>query len=104
MAYRKEFDLELAHQLQAQGLTCKQIGQQMGHTFTTIKMHLDPFYAAMRKQRTNELRRMARYKEGNTTTTYRVTPADLEQLFQEVPRDTRSRTARLCGDPVSYTI
>lgn len=102
MAAQKDINMDEVRGLLAQGLTIKQIAKHMGHTFTTIKMRLDPYYAAMRKQRINELRSIARYGRGRShvTTTRRAASDDVDERLQEIPHDTRTKTARLCGDPL----
>jgi transposase InsO family protein len=124
---RATWNLTCAREMHAAGTSYRDIGRHFATDATTVRMRLDPEYAASRRAKANECRRSntakaaaakhetdresrKTYKEVSAAKrdagiTYSHSGAKLEaewrrQLETMPKHDTRSLTGRLMGDPL----
>jgi hypothetical protein len=124
---RATWNLTCAREMHAAGTSYRDIGRHFATDATTVRMRLDPEYAASRRAKANECRRSntakaaaakretdresrRNYKEVSAAKreagiTYSHSGAKLEaewrrQLETMPKHDTRSLTGRLAGDPL----
>jgi hypothetical protein len=97
----KEWNETEARDMLSRGISYTEVAKIFGLTTTTVHRRLDPMFAAYVRERTNLARAI---KRGNdVAATFRYQPPseqDLAARLAEIPRDTRSLTGRLCGDPL----
>lgn len=101
----KPWDETEARALLAQGVSYSRLASLYGSTTTTVRCWLDPIYAAERRQRTNAARHLRRMDSGRIVPLVRLVEprapsADAAARLAEIPRDTRSLTGRIFGDPL----
>lgn len=94
-----------ARKLRAEGMPWYRIGKALGLSEMTVRCALDPAYAAMLLER----RRINRRKNGASkpitqvegiSSTREAARRDALARLAEIPADTRSLTAFICGDPL----
>ena len=99
-----------ARLMHAAGINFKDIGKRLGCHGTTVHRALDAAFARQRQDRINTLRTLQREadrtapkysKQTQVVIAERTTFAgDAAARLAEIPKDTRSQTARICGDPI----
>lgn len=101
MAPRKDFDLDQIRQMLASGKSWQAIADILGTTYSTIRMKLDPEFARARKDRVNAARRGANPFKSPKKSQHYVTKSTVDpDQISPPPRDTRSLTSRVFGDPL----
>lgn len=108
------WDATMARRLRKQGTSWDKIGQVFGVTGDTVRIRLDPEYAERRRNRNNARRKERRLQECREMSTAKKASGvrysagarayQAEEGWQSqialMPRDTRSITATVLGDPV----
>jgi hypothetical protein len=93
------FDVDKAKAMRAAGTSLRLIADEFGVAQETVQRKIVPGYAEHRNEqvraRLTPTRSTANRHESGAQTS-----ADAERLMDEIPRDTRDLTARLCGDPL----
>lgn len=97
--------IEGAKALHASGWRYARISEQYGVDNKTIRRALDPEYQARRCQQVRDARKLRETgvrnpRAGRENATSMSLKADWAARLAEIPADTRSLTARLCGDPL----
>ncbi len=95
-----------ARALKREGLTYTEIAKRLGSTYSTVRRALDAHYARKQRERARERRenpkppsdKPARNTESMLSRLKRE--SDFIKLAAEIPKDSRSVTGRLCGDPL----
>lgn len=96
------FDVSAAQRMKDEGRSMKTISAAMGVSYCTIRTHLDPTY----RERLNANQRRTRAKQalekGATVSHYasKMPVEDVMARLAEIPKDTRTRTQIICGDPI----
>lgn len=83
----------IARDLRAQGLSYNEIGREIGCGGSRVYRMLNP--EADQRNRANEAARRAKPRPD-----VKAEPVDWKAKLREIPEDTRSLTALLCGDPL----
>ncbi len=96
--------VEEARELSALGWSYARIGERLGCAYGTVRLALDADYAVMRRIGSRETRQR-RYKPekrlaGRENASGASVKEDTAARLAEVPKDTRTLTQRLCGDPI----
>jgi hypothetical protein len=85
----------------ARGRSYTEVAAMYGLTVTTVRRRLDPVYAAHIRERTNLARALKRGHDVATAFRYHhPSEQDFAERLAEIPPDTRTLTARICGDPL----
>lgn len=99
--------IEEARQLRARNWTFQRIGEHLGCAFHTVKRVLDPDYAVKRRIQVREARDKREpkgYVPSRKTARENATAVSVKEdaaaRLAEVPKDDRSLTARMFGDPL----
>jgi len=96
--------IEEARQLHARGWTFRRIGERLGCAFHTVKRVLDPDYAVKRRIAVREARQIREPSLPRKTARENATAVSVKEdaaaRLAEIPKDTRSLTGILCGDPL----
>lgn len=99
--------IDEAKRLYADGWSFARIGDRIGCDYKKIKMAVDQDFADFRRNQVNSARRQRRYKpEKRVTKTGRENASgasvkeDAAARLAEVPKDDRSVTGQLFGDPL----
>lgn len=102
-----ESTLQLAAKMIAAGVKWPAISAATGLSSDAIRRQLDPGYAKHRNAGKAESRAAARKARtarsgGEHVTHYvsKIPPAEAERALRSIPADTRTRSARLLGDPL----
>jgi len=90
-----------ARAMLAKGISHSGVARVFGVTVTTVRRRLDPLYATHVRERTNLARAIKRGNDVPITVRYQPPPEqDIAARLAEIPRDTRSLTGRILGDPL----
>ena len=96
--------IEEARELHARGWTFRRIGERLGCAFHTVKRVLDPDYAVKRRIAVREARQIREpslpRKTAQESATAVSVKEDAAARLAEIPKDHRSLTGRLFGDPL----
>jgi hypothetical protein len=85
-------DLRKARSLRNTGSSWRRVAAVFGCSDEAVRSRLDPAYAAVRR---------ARFDAPSVKTEPgRVSPDEAKRLLATIPADTRSRNAKLMGDPL----
>ncbi len=91
-------DIQQAKRMRKQGMSYYEIGKRLEIRWTTVRRALDPEYAAQQRER--ERRSRERRASGEQPSRYQKLRADAERASMHIPRDTRTLTQRILGDPL----
>jgi hypothetical protein len=93
-----------AKRLYADGWSYPRLGERFGCDYKTVKLALDADYAKERRMQVNSAARLRRspYKRpaGRENASGASVKEDAAARLAEIPKDDRSLTARLMGDPL----
>lgn len=90
-----EAEIKRASDLRASGMSWDNLGKHLGCDGETIRRQLDPEYREVRAQRYHSSNPAYRMQSER-----RISAAEAERAVARIQPDTRTRAARIMGDPM----
>ena len=89
-----------ARKMRERRVSWSQIERTIGVSADIIRRRLDPEWATFRANRVRTVRAIHRGNAGSSDAPYRIDPAEAARALATIPRDTRSLSSRILGDPL----